>query len=1062
MMIGRKLKGRITACFLAAAMMFGTVSGSTSVKGAESAAAKWQTCTVYDGSNAETQDYSRWAKPITSYLTGCSDGRLMRVQYGDAIDGILVEYYNDSYQLLDSQLISTELPIFGGFYESEKYYFLLTGQENPQESADVEVYRITKYDKDWKRISAAGLYDCNTTVPFDAGSARMDTLGDYLLIRTCHEMYQSDDGRNHQANVTIQLDMERMQITDSYTRIMNSAYGYVSHSFNQFIKIENNHIIGIDHGDAHPRSIALTKYKTDITNGSFTPSYGNPCTVIDILSFPGATGENITGASVGGFEISDSAYLVAGNSVVQDENNLQSRTRNIFTASVDKNTDEVTMHWLTNYAEGDGTTSTPHMVKMNANEYLILWSRENSVFYTKINEIGEQISETYQMSGMLSDCVPIVLQDKIIWYVWDDKTIVFYTINLDNLSENETKIIENGHEFEHQNNVTDGIATLKCTHCGLSEEVKVITDMWVYWNTTGSGSYSTAFDSSRNLGDTLYYWIGSFTPSDAENTELEISVSDPSMLTHTKTSRTMGSFTIQKAGTCTITFYPKYNPEVSREFTIVVKDETIKEFCADDFIFKAPDNLIYDGTAKLAQILAKDGLTGIGDIQVKYYDSDGIQLTHAPIAPGTYTVKIDVSAGSVYDEVSDLTDNSWCFTIQQPVMPTEPPKTMTVSHALHTVKNILLPANWVWQESDTSIVLIPDSSITATAEYIGTDGQFDPWEITISVDSHMGGTATCTKKAVCDICSEPYGETNPQKHTLMKNAVSSALASAASCTKNARYYYSCSDCSYVQKGTGAETFEAVNTALGHSIVIDSAISASCTNTGLTEGRHCRRCQEILTAQQIIPALLHHYVNHVCSRCGAKEAATPPTDDTKPTEPATPTGPTSNTVPTAGTVLTNETTNELYVVTGANTVDYKKPNMDSTIVNIPADITLNGITYQITGIAPNAFYMCKKLKQVTIGKNITVIGDRAFYKCTALNKIKIPSNIKKIGKQAFYKNNSLKNIIILTKKLTKKTVGKQAFLGIHGKAKIKVPSKKRTAYKKLLKAKGVKGKQQTIL
>ena len=33
-----------------------------------------------------------------------------------------------------------------------------------EESADVEVYRITKYDKDWNRISSAGLYDCNTTL----------------------------------------------------------------------------------------------------------------------------------------------------------------------------------------------------------------------------------------------------------------------------------------------------------------------------------------------------------------------------------------------------------------------------------------------------------------------------------------------------------------------------------------------------------------------------------------------------------------------------------------------------------------------------------------------------------------------------------------------------------------------------------------------------------------------------------------------------------------------------------------------------------------------------------
>jgi len=52
--------------------------------------------------------------------------------------------------------------------------------------------------------------------------------------------------------------------------------------------------------------------------------------------------------------------------------------------------------------------------------------------------------------------------------------------------------------------------------------------------------------------------------------------------------------------------------------------------------------------------------------------------------------------------------------------------------------------------------------------------------------------------------------------------------------------------------------------------------------------------------------------------------------------------------------------------------------------------------------------------------------------------------------------------LLTKKLTKKNVGKKAFSGIHAKAKVKVTSKMRTAYKKLLKAKGVKGKNQKII
>ena len=60
----------------------------------------------------------------------------------------------------------------------------------------------------------------------------MTHSGDHLLVRTCHEMYKSSDGNNHQSNVTIEVDMPSMTITDSYTGIMNVDYGYVSQSFN--------------------------------------------------------------------------------------------------------------------------------------------------------------------------------------------------------------------------------------------------------------------------------------------------------------------------------------------------------------------------------------------------------------------------------------------------------------------------------------------------------------------------------------------------------------------------------------------------------------------------------------------------------------------------------------------------------------------------------------------------------------------------------------------------------------------------------------------------------------
>lgn len=247
--------------------------------------AEWHTDTVYEEENIEQQNYLRWSHPVRSYLTVCQDGGFMRVQDLDSDAGILVEYYNPSYHLLFSRMIGKELPLFGAFYETGQYYFLLTGQLNMDERPDVEVYRITKYDKNWNRISSVGLNDCNTVEPFDAGSARMDTDGKYLYIRTCHRMYKSlKDGLNHQANVSIILDMEAMNITESYTAVSRSPFGYVSHSFNQFIKVDNDMIAAVDHGDAYPREIQLVVNSTNSPSALSVRGNGT-C----ILSFPGRT-----------------------------------------------------------------------------------------------------------------------------------------------------------------------------------------------------------------------------------------------------------------------------------------------------------------------------------------------------------------------------------------------------------------------------------------------------------------------------------------------------------------------------------------------------------------------------------------------------------------------------------------------------------------------------------------------------------------------------------------------------------------------------------------------------
>jgi len=387
------------------------------------------------GSNVERQNYVyNWASPIESYITYMGDGTLMRVQ---ACDGgvVLVEYYDSAYHKGLSLTIPAELPLFGGFYAMNGCYYIVSGQNNPQQSNDTEVYRVTKYDSGWNRLGSAGLYGANTVIPFDAGSLRFAQYGKYLLVRTCHEMYRSDDGLNHQANVTFQVDTESMRITDSLTEVSNDKMGYVSHSFNQFIAVDGNRIVAVDHGDAYPRSIVLLKYKTDVSAGKFKPDYWeNPCESVDLLKFPGSIGDNFTGATIGGFQVLDGGYVAVGSSVSQGGGAISGRTKNIFVASVPKGGSAADVKWLTNYPEGDSGASTPQLVKVSGNQAVLLWSNGGIVCYMAIDGSGNAVSGQYALQGSLSDCAPVVAGDKIVWYTWENDKVTFYEINLNDLS----------------------------------------------------------------------------------------------------------------------------------------------------------------------------------------------------------------------------------------------------------------------------------------------------------------------------------------------------------------------------------------------------------------------------------------------------------------------------------------------------------------------------------------------------------------------------------------------------------------------------------------------------
>ena len=547
-------------------VLSGAMAVSTAVSAGSFSAFAVAQCVAYSGSNVNAQDYVQWSDTVKSYLTVCDNGNYMRVQSG-AIEGkLLVEYYSPDFEPLSTKLIDNELPIFGAFYDSGNNYYVLSGQENPKQNDSLEVFRITKYDKNWNKIKSCGLYGANTTVPFDAGSARMAHSGDHLLVRTCHKMYKSSDGNNHQANVTIEVDMPSMTITDSYTGVMNVDYGYVSHSFNQFIKTDGNHIVALDHGDAHPRSAVLVKYNSDFTTGKFFPSYFEQVSNIDVVTYPEYTAGhyNYTGAAIGGFDVSSSSYIVAQSTVDLDYINT-SETRNVYVSAVSKDLSTNKLNKITSYAEGTDSASAPQLVKINNNSFLLLWARDTKVSCVKLNADGTVNGSIHTFEGSLSDCQPVIKNGRAVWYVYDKNNVTFNSLNLSNLDDIKTIDVKTGHDYETKYaSKTDGTVTQTCKSCGYVNKFTVPTSTTVYWRTDLSNtSFSSVLSKTQfSVGDSIDFWL-------YDDTDYTVEFSDRSMVSVNKLenyANDIRRITFKNGGSLTVKIYPTYNPSVAKTY----------------------------------------------------------------------------------------------------------------------------------------------------------------------------------------------------------------------------------------------------------------------------------------------------------------------------------------------------------------------------------------------------------------------------------------------------------------------------------------------------------------
>ena len=867
-------------------VMSGAMAVSTAVSAGSFSAFAVAQCVAYSGSNVNAQDYVQWSDTVKSYLTVCDNGNYMRVQSG-AIEGkLLVEYYSPNFEPLSTKLIDNELPIFGAFYDSGNNYYVLSGQENPKQNDSLEVFRITKYDKNWNKIKSCGLYGANTTVPFDAGSARMTHSGDHLLVRTCHKMYKSSDGNNHQANVTIEVDMPSMTITDSYTGVMNVDYGYVSHSFNQFIKTDGNHIVALDHGDAHPRSAVLVKYNPDFTTGKFFPSYFEQVSNIDVVTYPEYTAGhyNYTGAAIGGFDVSSSSYIVAQSTVDLDYINT-SETRNVYVSAVSKDLSTNKLNKITSYAEGTASASVPQLVKINNNSFLLLWARDTKVSCVKLNADGTVNGSIHTFEGSLSDCQPVIKNGRAVWYVYDKNNVTFNSLNLSNLDDIKTVDVKTGHDYETKYaSKTDGTVTQTCKSCGYVNKFTVPTSTTVYWRTDLSNtSFSSVLSKTQfSVGDSIDFWL-------YDDTDYTVEFSDRSMVSVNKLenyANDIRRITFKNGGSLTVKIYPTYNPSVARTYKLTCG--CTSHTYGSAVITKQP-TCTSEGTK--TKTCTQCGAT-VTETIAKLSHSYTATVVAPTCTTNGYTLhKCSVCGTSYKDSTTKATGHSYGNSVvtKQPTCTSEGTAIKTCTKCNATVTETIPKTSHKYADTVVAPTCTTGGYTLHKCSVCGTSYK----DNTTKATGHRYGNSVVTKQPTCTSegtaiktctkCNATVTETIPKaSHKYADTVV------APTCTTNGYTLHKCSVCgtsykdsttnatghSYgnsvvtkqptcTSEGTAIKTCTKCNAtvteklpAKGHTAVTDKGYPATCTTAGKTDGSHCSVCNTVIKVQTVINATGH--------------------------------------------------------------------------------------------------------------------------------------------------------------------------------------------------------------
>ena len=159
--------------------------------------------------------------------------------------------------------------------------------------------------------------------------------------------------------------------------------------------------------------------------------------------------------------------------------------------------------------------------------------------------------------------------------------------------------------------------------------------------------------------------------------------------------------------------------------------------------------------------------------------------------------------------------------------------------------------------------------------------------------THSWKEATCEAPKTCERCGKTEGE------ALGHNWKEATCETAKTCercgeTEGEALGHSWKEATCEEPKTCKRCGKVEGKAKGHTEVIDKKVEPTCTQSGLTEGKHCSVCNKVLQAQTKISALGHDYksvvtkptttkqgyTTHTCTRCGDsyKDSYTAPIEE----------------------------------------------------------------------------------------------------------------------------------------------------------------------------------------